>query len=232
MKRIISALALVYLVLTLVGCSSGTAQTQTYPTTSIHTPASKPTQPSIPSGTVLYQSDWSHGLAAWGNPPGWKIVNGMLQSDLGDNDIITLPYKSAAPNYALEVRFQIVSVPNDGGYFVVYTDQTQGKDGYDAGILNLLSPAAHNQFANPQVQVYINPTDDMESRMVTSDYEPGFGWHTYRIEVQGPTVRFLTDGLGKSSATSSVTNVLSNRPIRLESAGAIINVSSVRLMAL
>src|SRR5260370_34467868 len=109
MKHIISTLALVSLVLVLIGCSSGAAQTQIHATTT-HT-----LTPNVAPGTVLYQSDWSHGLAPWGNPPGWKIVNGMLQSDLGGNDIITLPYKSAAPNYALEVRFQIVSVPNDGG---------------------------------------------------------------------------------------------------------------------
>ncbi len=227
MRYMLRTLSLVALVLTLVGCSSGGAQTRAAPAA---TPT--PTHPSIPSGTVLYQADWSHGVAAFGNPPGWKVVNGMLQSDLSDSNTLTLPYISADPNYVIEVRFQIVSVPKDGGYFVVNADRKKGKDGYNAGILNLLGPAAHNEFANPQVQVFLIPADDMDSRMVTSDYEPGATWHTYRIEVQGSEVSFKINGVGKSSADSTVTNELSNGPFEVVSSQAVVNVSSISITAL
>ena len=229
MKYMVRILALLSLVLMLVGCSAGGAQTHstTPPAVTL-----TPTHPSIPSGTVLYQADWSHGLAAFGNPPGWKVVNGMLQSDLSDSNKLTLPYISTDPNYALEVHFQIVSVPVNGGYFVVNADQKKGKDGYNAGILSLLGPAAHNQFANPQVQVYIIPSDDMGSRMVTSDYEPGSSQHTYRIEVQDSNVTFKINDVRKSSAYSTVTNVLSNGPFEVASSGAVVDVSSISIMAL
>lgn len=220
--------ALVALILVLVGCSAGGPQTSATPSPVTPTP----THPSIPGGTVLYQADWSHGLAAFGNPPGWKVVNGMLQSDLSDENKLTLPYISTDPNYALEVSFQIVSVPKDGGAFVVNADKKKGKDGYNAGILNLLGPAAHNQFANPQVQVLLIPSGDMGSQMVTSDFEPGTVRHTYRIEVQGSNVTFKINGVGKSSAYSTVTNELSNGPFEVVSSGAIVNVFSISITAL
>ncbi|MGH2507214.1 MAG: hypothetical protein ACRDHZ_07375 [Ktedonobacteraceae bacterium] len=226
MKRLFSKVALVTLIWALVGCSAGTVSKSSIPVAT-HAPT-----PSIASGTVLYQSDWSQGLAAWGNPPGWKSTNGIIQSDLSDNNALTVPYISAVPNYAIEVLFQIVSVPTDGGYFVVTAKQLPKKDGYDAGILNLLSPAPHNEFANPQVQVYLKPMDDMSTQMVLSDYEPGSIWHTFRIEVQGANVRFLINGIRKSSATSIQNDFLSNGPFQVISAGAVVNVASIRVMAL
>lgn len=216
-----SILALIFLLLILVGCSSGTPQT---PTRAAVAPT--PTR-SVPVGTVLYQSDWSRGLAAWGNLPGWIVAQGMVQSDIND-DVLTLPYRSAVPDYALEVRFRVVSVPDYGGYFEVRADHTPSKDGYNAGILNLLG----SEMATPQAQVSVDPTGDMDTRMIASDYEPGSGWHTYRIEVRGPRVSFFIDGVRKSFATSKITKVLSNGPFRMASLGAIINVSSARVMTL
>lgn len=216
--------------LALAGCSAAPTQTGVGTIPPVHT--STPTQPSIPSGTILYQSDWSQGLAAWGNPAGWKVMHGMAQSDLSDNNALTVPYLSAVSDYAIEVRFQIVSVPTDGGYFVVTAKRLPSKDGYNAGILNLLSSAPHNQFANPQVQVYLDPMDDMSAGLVTSDYRPGTGWNTFRIEVQGSNVRFLINDARKSSATSIQNDVLSNGPLQVVSSGAVINVSGIRVMAL
>src|SRR5207237_5260792 len=111
---------------------------------------------------LLYQSDWTHGLAGWQASSGWKVTQGVLQSNLSNNSL-TLPYMLRVTDYAIEVRFQIVSVPQHGGEFVITADRTQGKDGYTAGILGLLGPGPHSQFANPEVQVYLNPIDAMES---------------------------------------------------------------------
>lgn len=106
----------------------------------------------------------------------------MLQSDLSANNSLTVPYTPPA-NYAIEVSFQIVNAPRNRGFFVVTADKQPGKDGYTAGILGFLGSGPHNQFANPEVQVYLDPLSAMDSRSVISDYEPGSVWHTYRIEV-------------------------------------------------
>jgi hypothetical protein len=136
------------------------------------------------------------------------------------------------PNYAIEIRFQIMSIPQSGGNVVVRADKRPGKDGYTAGILNLLAPGPRSQFANPEVQVYLNPIDAMESQSPVSDYEPGSMQHTYRIEVQGPQVQFFIDGLRKGNAISAQTDFLSNGPIHLKVALAIVRVFSFRMTAL
>lgn len=231
-QKMLSILMSAFLLL-LAACSSGTPTTPSAsPSTSRTTIAqATPTSPTIPSGTVLYQSNWSHGLDGWRGTAGWKVVQGMLQSDLSNGNVITSPYMPTVANYAIEVRFQIVNVPQNGGYFTVTADRTQQKDGYTVGILGFLGPGPHSQFANPEVNSYIDPLNDMDSRPVLSDYEPGTVWHTYRVEVQGPQVSFFIDGLRKSFATSSQTDFLSNGPIHLKVALAVVHISSVRIVA-
>ncbi len=221
----------IFLTLMLTACTGGTGTSA--PHASV-TPTStvQPTATSLPSGTLLYQSDWSHGLDGWQGSAGWKVTHGMLQSDLSSGDILTSPYTPLVPNYAIEIRYQIVSIPVSGGNFVVIADKAPQKDGYTAGIMNLLAAGPRSQFANPQVDVYINPIDAMESNLQVSDYEPPPGEHTYRIEVQGPEVQFYIDGLRKSDAISSQTDFLSNGPIHLRVDKVIVRVFSVRMTAL
>jgi hypothetical protein len=181
---------------------------------------------------LLYQSDWSHGLAGWQVSAGWKNSRGVLQSNSSSSNVITPLYIPTVPNYAIEVRFQIMSIPQSGGNVVVTADKAPGKDGYTAGIINLLAPGPRSQFANPEVQAFLNPIDAMEGGPQVSDYEPGSGVHTYRIEVQGPQVQFFIDGLRKSVAISAQTNFLSNGPIHLKVAQAIVRVYGIRMTAL
>lgn len=234
MKRTIDILFLGCLILLLAACASGGAQTHTNASTVAPTPTAIPTQSGIPSGTVLYQSDWSHGLTGWGGSPGWKIVSGMPQSDLSQNNALTLPDKLTISNYAIEFRFQIVSVPQSGGFFIVKANRTQDKNGYTAGIFRLLGPAPHSEFANPEILVYLDPQDAMDSSVSDrpSDYEPLDLWHTFRVEVQGPEANFLADGFSKGRATSIQTKQLSNGPLQLISSMAVVRVSSIRIIAL
>ena len=230
-NKILHVLFLSAILLLLAACSGGTTTTPGKPPTATPTATAKPT--TLPSGTVLYQANSSHGLnSITHSTTGWKMVHGFLQSDLSNDNVLTSPYVPTVPNYAVEVHFQIVSVPQGGGYFVVTAEQVAGKDGYNAGILGLLGPGPHSQFANPEVNSYIIPIDDMDSQPIVADYEPGSGWHTYRIEVQGPEVSFFIDGLRKSFAVSSQTNFLSGGPIQLKAAKAIIRVDSIRILAL
>ena len=228
-RKVAGVFSIVLLILALAACSPGNAgpKVSATPTAPVH-----PTPTSPPPGTLLFQSDWSHGLDGWQASGGWKVTHGMLQTNANSGNVITLPYTPAVADYAIEVRFQIVSIPVSGGNVVVTADKTSGKDGYTAGIMNLLAPGPRSEFANPEVQVFINPIDDMESGSQVSDYEPGSMQHTYRIEVQGPGVEFFIDGLRKSSAVSSQTNSLSNGPIHLSVSKAIVRVFSVRMTVL
>ena len=226
-QKVLSVLLIFSLSIAFVACATGSAPPQ-----AIHQPTSTPTPAGPPSGTLLYQSNWSHGLAGWHASPGWKLMDGMVLSDLSSNNSLTVPYISSVPNYTLEIRFQIVSVPQNGGSFIVTADRTPDKDGYTAGILGLLSPSPHSEFANPQIQVYLNPQGAMDSQMVVSDYEPGSQWHTYDIQVNGSNVTLRIDGLGKSFASSTQTNLLSNGPFHVVSSYAVVRVASVSVTAL
>ncbi len=64
------------------------------------------------------------------------------------------------------------------------------------------------------------------------DYEPGFQWHTFRVEVQGNEARLLVDGVQIGHASSNQTDVLSNGPIGLMSQLIVLRVSSIRILTL
>lgn len=227
MRHIGSRLVLVSLLFLLAACASGNVQTSNPSPTpkAIVTPTATA---SVPAGTLLYQSDWSKGLKEW-EATHWSIQQGVAQSDLSTNNALTVPYTPSVSNYAVEFRFQIVSVPKNGGHFFLRAQKSTGKDGYVAGILNLLSPAPHSGFSNPEIQIMLDPSEDMDQPAQPSDYRPGTIWHTFSVEVRGAEVDFITDGLHKGYAISTKTSVLSNGPLQLVASGAVVRVSGIRI---
>lgn len=226
-----TALFALFLILALAACSTGSTAPQASSSPTARPPLT-PTATSLPAGTVLYKANWSQGLKAWGNPKGWKVVNGMAQSDLSAKNALTVPYLPTVHNYAISCRFQIAQVPHRGGYFIIQAAQAPGEDGYTAGILDLFAPGPHNQYSNPQIQIYLNPTDDMQMPMSPLDYEPGNKWHTYRVEIKGPAANLFMDDVNMNTAVSSTDQWLSNGPLQLISSDAVVNISDVTITAL
>lgn len=224
-----------FLLFSLGACSAGTSSTTVSPQASV--PAAKhlsPTATPLPAGTVLYKADWSHGLAGRQGMHGWKVVQGQLESDSSGSATFTIPYQLSVSDYAVEVRIQVVrSVPPNGGNFMISAPKSPGKDGYHAGVLDLKGSAPRAFGAHPQSHVYLDPTDDMpQGSGIPMDYEPGSGWHTYRVEVRGNEASLLDDGVQIGSASSDVTDVLSNGPIGFSSELVILRVSSLRILTL
>ena len=62
------------------------------------------------------------------------------------------------------------------------------------------------------------------------DYEPGSGWHTYRVEVRGNEVSLLDNGTQVGSASSERTDTLSNGPIEFDSTLVILRMSNLRIL--
>ena len=216
--------------LSLLSCSSGPSAVQTHPTATAARTQATPAAPPIPAGTVLYQADWSKGLADWKAGPGWSIVNGQLQSNSIPSTSIVAPYQSVVPNYAVEARVQIVRIlKNIVNGFSIYAADQPGKDGYQGGMNQLalrepdLAPPGYAQVAPDQL--------DMGGGFQQIDYVPGLNWHTYRIEVQGNEVRLFIDGTPISRAYSRE-NALSTGPIGMTSLGFLLHISSFRITAL
>src|SRR5438094_525214 len=81
-QRVLSALLIFSLSIAFVACATGSAPPQ-----ATHQPTPTPTPAGPPSGTLLYQSNWSHGLAGWHASLGWKLMDGgMVLSDLSSNN--------------------------------------------------------------------------------------------------------------------------------------------------
>ncbi|HEY4383573.1 MAG TPA: family 16 glycoside hydrolase [Ktedonobacteraceae bacterium] len=215
------------LLLSLVACSSGTAQ-QAAPSPTLS--QATPTQISTHANTVLFQSDWSKGPGAWKTTSGWKVKNGYIESNLSEKLSLTLPYQPTVANYAVEYRLQVVSVPKDGGQFQLTADKQADKDGYTADVLGLLGPGQHRFAIHPLAEVLVEPEESMESNAQILDYEPTSEWRLYRVEVQGTRVSLLVDGKPISRASTTRTKALSNGPIHLLSSAAILRISNFRVL--
>ncbi len=228
-------LLICFLLILLSACSTGPSSTnvQPHPTVSpIQHLSPTPTQP--PSGIVLYQANWSHGLAGWQNVHGLKVVQGQLENDTGGPATFTLPYTPTVANYALEIRIQIVRLLyRDGGYFSLSAPPLPGKDGYATGVSDLKGTEPRPNGAHPSAQVSLIPMDHASlgtGRPI--DYEPHFVEHTYRVEVQNNEVSLLTDGVSLVDVSSDQTDTLSNGPITFKSDQVFLRISSLRILTL
>ncbi len=98
-----------FLFFSLGACSAGTSSTTVPPHVTV--PATRhpsPTPTPLPAGIVLYQADWSRGLAGWQGTQGWKVVQGQLETDSSGSATFTIPYRPPVSDYAVEIRLQIV----------------------------------------------------------------------------------------------------------------------------
>lgn len=238
--RRVSKLCMVAMVactlLALAACASGAVGSTTASPTPTALP--RPTQATIAAGTLLYHADWSQNLAGWqgasarGGVGAWQVHAGNLQIDAKGDQIITAPYQPTVQNYAIEVRVRIRSVTQDDGGFLIGAQKGAGKNGYQAEVIGLRKPGTHAYAIHPQCEVTIDPIDAMDSAMLTHDYEPGYVWHTYRLEIRGAQVVLFVDDQLSSHATSSQTRQLSRGPIQILDTNTSIEVNNFRVTAL
>jgi hypothetical protein len=225
-----------FLLFSLGGCSAGASSTSV--PTQTATPVvehSSPTPTPLPAGTILYQANWSHGLAGWTQAQGWKVVQGQLESDSSNSAMFTIPYKPSRSDYAIEIRLEIVRLLSQTGAssFDIFAIKASGRAGYQAGVSNILGSAPHPMAAHPQAQIFLDPFDYSGlGNGLPNAFYPRSGWQTYRVEVRGNEAIFLVDGTQISSATSQQTSTLSNGPLGLSSQMIVLRVSSVRILAL
>jgi hypothetical protein len=234
-RRILLVFLVGFLLLSLGACAAGTSSATAPPQSTV--PATghpSPTPTPLPAGIVLYQADWSHGLAGWQGTQGWKVVQGLLESDASGLSTFTIPYKPPVGDYAIEIRLQIVQVlsQNGGSSFAIFATKAPGKDGYEAGVNTILGTAPHPMAAHPASLVTIDPADDVAPGSgLPIAYYPHPGWHIYGVEVRGNEARLLVDGVQVgNSVRSERAKVLSNGPLGLSSELLVLQVSSVRVL--
>ncbi len=195
----------------------------------------RPTATTLPAGTLLYQADWSHGLAGFPGTHGWQVVQGQLQSAANGDALLTIPYKPAVSNYRIDVHLEIVRLTQEqGGYFSIFATHQSGKDGFQAGVSSLKSAKPRAFGSHPQSQVFIEPTGDMnQGSGIPEDYEPGFNiWHTYSVVVRDNGASLQDNGTQIGYGSSNQTDYLSNGPLGLMSDLVVLRVSSIRIVSM
>jgi 3-keto-disaccharide hydrolase len=232
-RRILYIFSFVCVIISLVACSAGNspaqAPVQQSPSVSVSVQAT-PTTPAVPTGTVLYRANWSHGLDGWQGPKAWSVVGGQLETNSLTSTSIVVPFRPAVANYAIETRVQFARVlVNVHNGFTIYADDQPGKDGYEAQMYQFalrepsLPPPGYIDIATDKL--------DMHAGFQQLDFVPASIWHTYRIEVQGNQATLFVDGTRVSRSTSTL-NALSNGPFGLQSAGFALRVSSFTITAM
>ncbi|MBA2286877.1 MAG: DUF1080 domain-containing protein [Ktedonobacteraceae bacterium] len=225
------------LILMLAGCVPDSPSGQSNvvsPATLVPSASPRPTATAIPRGTVLYQADWSHGLSGWQASGGWQVMHGQLEVNSPAMASIFVPYRLTVTSYALEMRIQVVRLLHEnGGYFSIFAQKASGRDGYQAGVSDLKGTEPRPNGSHPQAQVFIDPSGStIRGTGTPIDYEPGWQWHTYRVEVQDNQARLLVDDVQIGMASSDKTDVLSNGPLGLSTAQTVLRVSNLRIIAL
>ena len=232
-KRTLQAFLFISIVFSLVACGSGASTTSPAggsTRTAVSTLTPEATATRLAAGTVLYQANLSQGLVGWQGTQGWRVVGGQLET-VASAATLAFPYRPVVGDYAIELHMQIVrALTDNGGYFSIFAKPQAGKNGYQTGVSGLKKPGPFG--SHPQAQATIDPSGDQSPGGYPIDYEPGFGWHTYRVEVRGSEVRLLDGGVQIGDANSSQTDTLSNGPLGLDSEAIVLRVSSLRITAL
>ena len=190
-----------------------------------------------PAPRLVYQADWSHGLAGWKGTPGWSASGGIVQSDMGADRRLTSPFQPTTPNYAVEFRLQLVTVSETTAtQYAFSADSATGADGYIA-LVEHISFSHDRLFPNhPHEMIYIDPLNHQEDRGVYTlqihDFEPGTRWRTYRVEVHGPKAVLLIDGHIASWARTTQGSQLSMGALRFYCTGVVLKLSDFKVYAL
>lgn len=234
LRQLVSFSLLLVCVLSLFGACSSSPST---PAAQKVTPVPTPTQvvhKGPPQGTVLYKADWSRGINGWQGASGWTVQHGELYSKGGGEDVLTVPYVSSAPDYAVEIHVQVTRfITKNRGSFSFFTRHSGHVDGYIAGVSDLLAPGPRPNGLNPQLQAFIDPHSDAEQNgEFPFDYDPKLEAHVYRLEVRGSSLDFFADGVNAYQVSSSVSPNLSSGPLYIQSYGIILRVTSLVITAL
>ncbi len=208
--------------------------TATAPAVASQTVAPSPSPTSLPApGVTLCQADASHGWNGWSGPPDWKILNGTLLND-GTNQDMSLQPTIVAPcqldgisDYAVEARIQIVSFNNQSQNCFAITvrgDPTQSQwQGYiaaiDSGCVSSTS----------QTVIAVNSLGS-DKVIAHAPFNPGSGFHTYRVEVKGNSIKILVDGGEELSVIDN--RYLDTSQVGLASYGCQLIITSFKVISL
>src|SRR5680860_5328 len=156
--------------------------------------AAQEASPSSSAAAVIYEADWSGGLAGWVGTLDRDTAGSMLIND-GSNDqpdawIVAPIDLSDIPDYAIEAEIQVAKTSGVYGFHLVA--RIDGSEGYFGGYWQ------GNDFDQNKSLLVTDCTKEWcswgtGSNINQQEYVMDNEWHTYRLEVVGASVRLLFD---------------------------------------
>ena len=174
-------------------------------------------------GSVLYQADWSQGLSGWGGSGDWSTLDGMLvcrgQDATTSVGAVAPVDVSSANGYAVEADIQFLRYnPADGSFGLAARVQENGA-GYGFGATT-----------DGAIVLATDQNGVLQGTLDSKPFNPGSGWHRFRIEVTGDSLRAFIDG---SLVLSAIDNTfVAGDRVGLWSSGAQLNVRQFTVTAL
>lgn len=149
----------------------------------------RPTPSATPISDILYQANWTAGLAGWTGDASWSATGGTLVNNGGVGPVagvfVAAPYHPPTPDYAVEADIQFTG---SGGYVGVFARCTTscGSDAATTAYFGIVSASTQKA----RIVVDVNGT----AKFYDTPYSPDTQRHVYRLECKGNHLTFLVDG--------------------------------------
>ena len=170
-------------------------------------PATTDTTEALPSN-ILYEADWSSGMNGWSGTSGWTTTGGMLvnngEGEVGSGSpaMITAPYQPDTPDYIIVSVIALTGTTKPvAGPVKAFGEAARvtSAGGYTMGCGPSPVSGSDNLFlANPAKGEQLTDTI-----LDGAPFDPGTGWHTYRLEVSGSTISVSVDSILEIKVTDS-----------------------------
>ena len=175
-------------------------------------------------GALIYQADWTARPTEWASTSDWTTTGGLLVNDGTGNGALLVPdYQPGdIADYAVETEVQAPRGIACGKSFGISARRDiQAGTGYYGQILS----------CEPRAAIGILTGDTNAGTNTTSQrFDPQVAWHTYRLEVKGPRIGFLIDGV--LVAETSDSRYTSGGQLGIWSIGVHLNARSFKVFQL
>ena len=162
-------------------------------------PTATPKPSPTPTPEALYAAEGAD-FAAWA-AGSWTVAEGQLRNDVAPTlpePWIVVPYEPKGEAYAVEAEIRVKErLPNYCNQnFGIVAGAARGGPIWGAGVLY---PCGAGTAGEPSRARLADLADwrngyYLARELAAQDFDPGDGWHTYRLEVRGTDLRLLVDG--------------------------------------
>jgi hypothetical protein len=187
---------------------------------------------------VLYRTSFRSDMSRWTAGGGkWTLQGGMLTYSGVAGSVVLAPYSAPRTHYAVEAVIKLVAWRDTGlsesnGFGLLLrargpVDPTAATAGLMAGVGRGFL-GCDGLYSQPSIAT---ADTDLSALKQTSDrFRPGRAWHTYRVEVQGNTIKLLIDGHSRETVVTK--QYAGATRVGLFSLGSQLQVKSFSIMQL